>query len=131
MKFSEAMQALKDGKKVSLPGWDSLYIRFVDHVDGCRLVSFNLLADRFEWNLSTLMEDDWLVNGISEHCTFEGVINALRYGKSAKKADWDDKLIRLDQQSGEIIQISYAPFPFNPSFKDLLREDWFVVGETK
>ena len=129
MKFSEAIKELYTGKKISLPGWSSLYLQLVNNGEGGRIDAFNLLADRFEWNLSTLMEDDWLLDGGTEKYSFDGVIYALRYGKTARKSDWKDKFIKLDKDAGEIIQISYAPFPFNPSFRDLMREDWFVVGE--
>lgn len=131
MKFSEAMQALKDGKKVSMPGWGHIYIKIRRDDHGGCIGSYNQVIDHFPWNLDTLMEDDWIVSGSQDPCSFEGVIYALRYGKTATKnnADWVGKYIKLDKDSGEVVLVSYEPFPFNPSFKDLLRDDWFVVEE--
>jgi hypothetical protein len=127
MKFSDAMQSLKEGKKVSIPGWGNIYIK---QTDG-KIDTWNLLADIFSWDLNTMMDGGWIIGGSDKISTFEDVIYALRYGNTARKTEWVDKFIKLDKDTGEIIIISYAPFPFNPTFRDLLREDWFVVGEQK
>jgi hypothetical protein len=131
MKFSEAMQSLRDGKKVSMPGWSDIYIKGMSDEDGERIESFNMVVHKFLWDLNTLLEGCWLIGRGDKPSTFEDVIYALRMGATARKTEWVDRFIKLDKDTGEIIQISYAPFPFNPAFRDLLREDWFVVGENK
>lgn len=137
MDFKQAMEAMRKGAKIRRPSWEpSLHLRKVvvkikDTEETQEIIqAYRLQYNTFEWNLSTLDSNDWLIEGSLEEVPFEEVAVQLQKGKKARLKNWEDNFIILDKASNEIVFVHYAPYPFCPNFRCICSNDW-VIYENK
>lgn len=156
MKFVEALEALKEGKKVKLSNWSGYWVRENDtvkmHCKDGRILDIREMEDVF-YTLENIVSGDWK---IAEECDININIHtfrfgeALRYLKAGKKVarkGWNGKGIYIEMQfpdenskmtlpyiyivtNGLVTDNPDAPkgvVPWLASQTDMLAEDWIIV----
>ena len=127
MKFSEAMDLLKSGLKVTRNSWkENVYFKIV----GTVVKSFQPKLSPYLFNEDIMISDGWLLadNWInSKEYKFCDIILFLQEGSQAKLRDWDDIFIYLDKDTGMLVLYSMEVFPFIPDFQSFVAEDWIEL----
>lgn len=142
MTWPEALEALKEGKKVKLPEWTGYW--FMNHgsilvyTADCEVID-NPFTPDYEHR------EDWQI--IDGKRDFGGAIKALKAGKRVAREGWNGKGIFIEIQrpdenskmthpyiyidtTGLITNNEYAPknrVPWLASQTDMLSEDWVVL----
>lgn len=132
MNLSEAVQALKDGKKVRLRGWGKKsYIKMVGNVDP-EIKFYNEATNHFAYDSKTLLSEEWYsIDYPDRKYNFPEMLSKLRQGKSCRREGWaEDMYIVYDTQIRNIVVKQMEEIPnFNINFDSLILENWEVVGE--
>ena len=129
MKFDEAMDHLKDGKKVTRELWkETVYFRMVDK----SVKSFQPQLTHYVYNEDIMVSDGWIasINGnnkIQKEYKFCDIISLLQQGYKAKLKEWEDMFIYLDKGSNSLILHSMDSFPFLPDFESFTAQDWMTL----
>lgn len=121
MKFCEAVQSLKAGKKITRSSWKGS-IQFL-MIDG-DIKSYQPRITDFIYNEMIMVSTGWLVEGDEKLHDFCDIVPLLIQGKKAKLAEWDEEYIYLDKDTRTIVFYSMETFPFIPSFEAFVAEDW-------
>lgn len=124
MKFSEAVQKLKEGIKVTRAPWkDSMYFM----LDGDDVRSFQPRLVAYPYDEDIMISDGWLVDGGKEQMKFCDIIDSLVRGSKARREDWQDMYIYYDNSIKGIALKSMESLPFTPDFESFVAQDWIEV----
>lgn len=124
MKFSEAMEKLKSGAKVTRHPWsEGVYFK----MDGNDVKSFQPKLLPYIYNEDIMVSDGWLIEGKVEEMNFCDIIPYLQKGGKAKMRDWKEMFIYLDQSIKSLVVNSMDVFPFTPQFDDFVAQDWVEI----
>lgn len=130
MNFTDAMDLLTSGKKVTRHDWkDGLYFIFEDgHV-----TSYQPILEPYQYNEDIMIsngwitEDGWITVDTTESRKFSEIIPELKNGKRAWMIDWkEDFYIYFDPQHGLVIH-KMSKFDYHPSFDDFQANDWIEL----
>lgn len=125
MKFCEAMELLKAGKKVTRTQWKgSIY--FVTDEKG-DVKSYQPHLVNYLYNEDIMISDGWLVEDEEQPMNFCDIIPYLQKGKRAKMTDWNDSYIFLDPTTGHLVLFRMDVFDFIPGFEAFTAQDWMTV----
>ena len=128
MKFCEAMELLKAGKRVTRQPWkDGLYFM----MDGKDVKSYQPKLSDYVYNEDIMVSDGWLVDGHEEPKRFCDIIPYLIEGLTAKMSDWKVSFIYLDKSTKSLVIHSMDAFPFIPDFASFVAEDWIELTNNK
>ncbi len=122
MKFSEAMEQLKSGKKVArnILGQNSYFL-----MDGDIVRFYEPGLQHFTYDESIMVSDGWIIEDMTGEHYFYDVVPFLQQGFKAKMKSWDNSCIYLEGQL--LILRTIESFPYMPSFSDFIAEDWVVL----
>ncbi len=126
MKFCEAMEALKEGSKVTRSPWkDGVYFM----MNGEDVKSFQPILQPYIYNEDIMISEGWVDvddEGQEEYKFYE-IVHMLFSGKRAKLKDWSDKFIYYDNSTNSLVLKLMDIFPFTPDFSSFLAEDWITI----
>lgn len=124
MKFSEAMEKLQAGNKVTREAWgQSVHFKMT----GCEVKSYQPVIAPYIYDESIMVSDGWLVDDKPEEYKFYEIIPFLQLGSTAKLKDWTDIFIYLDPSSKILVVHTSDSFPFLPDFESFIAQDWIVL----
>lgn len=124
MNFTDAMELLASGKKVTRNDWrDGLYFVMEDgHV-----LSFQPVVEHYLYTEDIMVSDGWITEGVTEARKFSEIIPDIKNGSRAWMSDWQpDFYISLDKTDGLVIH-KMSKFDYHPSFDDFNADDWIEV----
>jgi hypothetical protein len=126
MKFSEAIEKLKSGAKVSRRLWgDGIYFFMKDK----EIKSFQPRINLYQYDESIMISDGWIVEGNKEEFKFCDLIPLLQQGSRAKWKGWEDMVMYLDPLDKVLVLESLYIFPFTPDFDSFTADDWVVLND--
>lgn len=124
MKFSEAMDKLKGGSKITRTPWKDRYFKMVDGA----VITFKETVSHFQYDGDIMISGGWSVEGEPEELSFHEIIPYLRQGKRARLAGWNQEFsIALDASDGSLCLRSMESLPFVPEFEAFTKDDWIEV----
>lgn len=124
MKFCEAMDALKNGQKVTRTPWkDGVYFKMEDK----DVKSYQPILKNYLYTEDIMVSDGWIVEGKDDEFKFCDIIPLLQQGLKAKLKDWKESFIFLDKPTKCLILKSMEAFPFIPDFESFTAEDWIIL----
>jgi len=129
MNFSEAMQRLKEGAKVSRPHWNApRFFKLVDGEPKC----FEGSVTFYPYDESIFLSDGWVVDGIQiDGCDvvmpFSDIIPHLQKGAKARMEHWENSYIYADTQTKSILLNTISQVPFREDFESLMANDWIEI----
>ena len=124
MKFCEAVQSLKAGKKITRSSWKGS-IQFLMVNDDIK--SYQPRLTDFVYNEMIMVSTGWIVEGEDQQRDFCDIIPLLIQGKKVKFHEWDEEYIYLDKDTKHIVFYSMEIFPFVPAFEAFVAEDWIEI----
>lgn len=124
MKFSEAMDKLKNGAKVTRHPWqDGLYFMMVNN----EVKAFHPKLLPYIYNEDIMVSDGWLIEGKQDEYNFCDIIPFLESGAKAKLKDWKETFIYLDRVTKSLVVYSMEPLPYLPDFESFVEQDWIEL----
>jgi len=121
MNFTEAMEKLKAGKKVSRETWrNSIYFLMKDKEVKC----FYPTLMNYVYDENIMISNDWMIVGDKEKYKFCDIILRLQQCAKARLSHWKDEYIYLDIESKQLILHAMEPRSFVPDFESFIAEDW-------
>lgn len=121
MKFSEAMDKLKEGAKVTRQPWiDSVYF----FMDGSEVKSYTSKLAHFIYNEGIMVSEGWLVDGVEGEHKFCDIIDYLNRGFKVKWNEWKEMHIYLDVPDKVLVVNTMELLSFTPQFSDFMAQDW-------
>ncbi|HHF7341028.1 TPA: hypothetical protein ACPSKZ_000705 [Legionella anisa] len=124
MKFSDAMEQLKLGYKVTRESWkDGIYFLMQDN----DVKSFHPILKPYIYNEDIMVSYGWRVDNSEQEMKFVDIIPLLQAGGCAKMREWKDSYIYFDRQEGRLILRAMEQFQFMPEFEAFVAEDWVVI----
>jgi hypothetical protein len=125
VKFCDAVNALKEGKKVTRQIYSNgLYFLMEDE----NVKSFQPVLQNYYYSEDIMISDSWLVDDdTSNEYSFSEIIPLLQSGYRARIKTWLDCYIYLDTSENTLVIHSMDSFPFMPQFNDFAAEDWMIV----
>ncbi len=125
MKFSEAMEKLKSGSKVTRHPWrDGVYFMMVNG----EVKSFQPKLSPYIYNEDIMISDGWLIEGEDKEYKFSEIIPLLLQHKKARLKDWKETFIFFDSQTKSLVVHSMDTFPFLPDFESFIAQDWIELS---
>lgn len=124
MRFNEAMEQLKSGKKVSRETWGKK-IYFL--MQGSDVKCFFPSLSVYVYDESIMISDNWLIVGDKEKYTFPDIILRLQQGAKARLEHWIDEYIYLDRDTKELTVHRMEARAFTPDFEAFSAEDWMII----
>ncbi len=121
MKFCEAMEALKNGSKVTREAWGKDIYFVMDDKD---VKAYRPKLSAYLYNEDIMVSEGWMVGTEQEEFKFCDIIPCLRDGYEAKMKDWTNMFIYLDQSTKSLVLHSMDIYQFSPQFEDFLATDW-------
>ena len=123
MNFSEAMDKLKEGAKVTRETWkQQLYFKMINGV----VKSFFPRVAPYVYDENIMVSNEWYIAG-KEYC-FSEITHSLAVGGRAYRKDWDEgNYITYDKEHGGLAFHSIEMFEFSPTFDSFLAIDWIVL----
>jgi len=129
MNFTEAMQQLREGAKVSRRKWtDPTIFKLVDGKVKC----FENISQYYVYDESIFLSEGWRILGLEiegkevELC-FCDLIPHLKSGAKARLSSWEDSYICIDNESKFIVFKSIVECNFREDLESLVAEDWMVI----
>lgn len=124
MNFSEAVESLKEGKKVTRSSWrDGIYLMIVQK----KLKSFQPMWVAFLYENEILLSDGWLLEGRDEEFTFCDLIPYLQRGEKAQCKDWGAMFIYYDNTSKILCNQTIEETKFTLEFDSFVATDWMAI----
>ena len=124
MKFSEAMDRLKDGAKITRSAWKSdLYFK----IEEGKIKSFQAALRAYTYDDDIMLSDGWMVEGDENTYKFYDIVHFLKNGKKAHLKTWNNMHIYFDRQHNSLIFHSMETTSFIPDFSSFLAEDWIEI----
>ena len=146
MKFADALELLKQGEKVKLPGWSGYWVKEDNTVkmyckDG-RVLDIRETEDVF-YTLSNIASEEWCVAEDKEinldvHTFMFGeAIRRLKAGQKVARKGWNGKGLFIQKEQIDDIQSFFTitdtktgrKNTWVPSISDLFAEDWVFVEQ--
>ena len=124
MKFSEAMDLLKSGSKVTREPWVGVVYFLMVEAD---VKAYQPKLTHYAYNEDIMVSDGWIVEGQEESYKFADIIPFLQKGLKAKLKDWVEMFIFLDRTTRLLAIQSVENFPFTPDFESFMAEDWLEL----
>lgn len=124
MKFSEAMEALQKGSKVTRQQWLGSMYFLLDDKD---VKSYQPKLVVYNYGEDIMVSDGWMIEGQEGEFKFYDIIDFLNKGKKAKLADWKDGYIKYDATSKYLVYHSMDIFPYQPDFEAFMANDWIII----
>lgn len=126
MNFSEAMDKLQEGLKVTRAPWyESVYFCLIDG----EVKSFQPRYRNYSYDENIMISTGWFIKDSPEHKEFKfcDVISYLRNGVSVTRKDWEYSFIYYDFDEKSLIYHSMDVFPFVPDFESFIADDWMEI----
>lgn len=124
MDFKSAVEAMKNGKKVTRQQWaGSIY--FI--VKNNHVYSFQPVTEAFRYTEDIMLSEGWLTNGEDTVLSFVDLIPYLMKGFKAWRKDWVQKYIIYSSNDRMLVQKGMQEISYNPSFDAFLANDWKEV----
>lgn len=126
VKFSEAMEKLKSGSKVTRGAWGkNVYFMMI----GNEVKSVQPKLSHYIYNEDIMVSDGWTVDkeGTEKEYKFCDIIPFLQKGAKAKLKDWEECFIYLDVQSKSLVLHAMESIPFVPNFESFAAQDWIEI----
>lgn len=126
MKFSEAMDRLKSGAKVTREPWKKeVYFK----CKGTTPYAFQPALSSYHYNEEIMLSTGWVLEGSNEELSFCDIIPYLQKGSRVRLKEWEDesKFLYLDKQTRSLVVHRIDEFVYNPEFSAFLAEDWIEV----
>jgi len=130
MKLREAIESLKQGKKVRRRAWESnLFLQIkLDAENNLRVMCLRLDSVPFSYDLDIILCDDWMIkDGDNSHLSFDEALIALQNRKKVKLSSWINDYLEMDIFSKEVIMKTLREYNFVPLFSCFQSEDWEVI----
>lgn len=124
MKFCEAMDELKAGKKVTRQPWKEGLYFLIEKGD---VKSYQPKLAQFIYNEEIMVSEGWSIDAVEGEFKFCDIINYLQQGARARFKDWKETYIYLDHSTKSLVVNSMEVFPFIPQFDDFVAQDWMVI----
>ena len=124
MKFSEAMDKLKEGSKVTRKPWSGGLYFLMQEGD---VKSFQPKLSPYIYNEDIMVSEGWTLDNEDGEFKFCDIIPYLQKGAKAKLKEWREAHIFLDPSSHELLLHSMEQFPYLPDFPSFVAEDWMVI----
>ncbi len=124
MKFSEAMDKLKSGSKVTRHPWkDGVYFMMVNG----EVKSFQPKLSPYIYNEDIMVSEGWIIEGKEDEYKFSEIIPFLLQHKKARLKEWKETFIFFDSQTKSLVVHSMDTFPFLPDFESFITQDWIEL----
>lgn len=127
MNFSEAMEQLKSGKKLTRKPWEhSLY--FVMNDKG-EVESYQPKLTVYNYDEQIMLSEGWRVENmdLDEDKCFHEIVSFLQQGFRVRLKDWVNSYIFFDKSAQVLVIQTMDIFPFSPNFENFIKEDWMVL----
>ncbi len=125
MNLQEAMQALKDGKRVRPISWSK--DSFVEIIEGKIVCCFYVLS-LFNPTVDELFNEcKWILDDDEKKLfTLVEIIHLLESGSRCKKIDWNNKFIKMIKQDNALVLVKPDIFDITFHYQDLIGQ-WTEV----
>lgn len=125
MKFSEALEELKQGKKISREDWPNNFLLILDNEIKC----FAPMVDIYQYNSEIILSNEWMIIGdlTETEYQFSDIIPFLIKGHKAKIKDWSDFHIYYESSDHLLLICSMFETNYLPIFDDFISNDWRIV----
>lgn len=125
MKFCEAMDAMKNGAKVTRQQWaGSVYFMMVKS----DVKSYQPALDIYQYDENIMVSDGWMVEGIDQPVSFCDAVEPLMKGKKARLKDWpEDSFIKYDYNAKSLTYSCMKESLYAPSFQEFSATDWMTI----
>lgn len=124
MNFNEAMEKLKQGKKVTRSTDDKSYFIMKDNKLEYRSRSTNY----YLYSQDIMISEDWYFdNDDKTDYEFSEIIPFLLKGFKFKLKGWQDAYIYYDLSTQLILLITMVICDYIPCFADFIAEDWIEI----
>ncbi len=123
MNFSEAMDKLKEGKKVSRSAWNSGYFLMVNGV----IKAFKNELTYYTYTPDIMVSEEWIVDEQDGAFKFCEVVPLLMLGHKASFSDWENSYIIYNKQEKCLVRHSMEETIFTPDFDSFLAGDWIEL----
>lgn len=125
MNFSEAINNLKCGLKVTRAPWEgAIYFALENSV----VLTYQSSTSYYGFDESIMISEGWVVDGCEEQeHDFPSAINLLMSGSKARLKEWKDCYIYFSSKENMLMLRSMTAFPYTPIVLDFLASDWMVV----
>ncbi len=124
MKFCEAMDELRNGKKVTRNPWrQGVYFL----MQGDDVKSYQPKISPYIYNEDIMVSDGWYVEGLDQEMKFCNIIPYLQQGAMARMDSWKEAWIYYDGSSKGLVVHSMDEFPFIPDFESFTAQDWIII----
>ena len=121
MKFCEAMDLLKAGKRMTRTVWKgSMY--FLQQGEG--VTSYQPRFMDYTYDEDIMLSTGWHIDGDENEYNFCEIVPFLTNGAKARMTDWKDAFIYLDKTTGKLTLHMMEGFPFMPGFDSFTATDW-------
>jgi hypothetical protein len=124
MNFSDAMEKLKSGSKITRHEWKSLlYFMMQDDV----IKSFQSRISTYVYCEDIMTSSGWLIDSDEKEYSFCDIIGPLQSGSNARLKEWKEAYIYFDHSVKEIVIHNMEYYPFVPAFDSFVKEDWIEL----
>lgn len=124
MKFSEAMEAMLKGSKVTRQGWvGSIYFVY----ENGNVQSYQPRIAPYQYDEDIMVSEGWKIKGEEDSYKFHEIIDPLMKGKSAYKEEWKDNYIYYDETFCSIGLFSMDNMKYTPTFESFTATDWVIL----
>ncbi len=124
MKFSEAMDKLKNGSKVTRQPWKG-GVYFIMEEGDVKSMQPKLLP--FAYSEDIMISDGWVIVGSKEQYTFCDIVPMLQRGEKAALVTWNNMYIFLDAPNNMLVIHSMDVQPYTPDFSSFTAKDWIEL----
>lgn len=131
MKFSEAIKALDDGKKISRNIWkNQMYFAS----EGGAIWAYMPVISYYAYDNSIMYSEEWLTSDTDEFDNkkdrpFYDIIDDMYRGHKAMLKTWmAGTFIYYDHADKKLVLHKMERCGFTPEFSDFMADDWEIVG---
>jgi hypothetical protein len=127
MKFSEAMELIKEGSKVTRYPWkETTYFLMVDK-ERKQIQSYQPKICPYIYDESIMISDGWVLDKAKGDFLFPDIIHHLIRGDNARLKEWQETFIYFEPSIKGLAIHSMEPFPFVPDFESFSATDWIEI----
>lgn len=123
MEFKEALEKLKEGKKIRRKEWEeTLHIK-IDPVDD-KIKGFRQERVPLIYDMDILTSTEWTVIDDNEVVDFATAAIRLKQRKKVRFKDWQEDTYLEWVNDYNFCMMQIMPYAFLPSFYDVTQTDW-------
>ncbi len=133
MDFQEAIEEMKNGKKISRSKWgNEIFFK----LDGFAIKSYRESICEFVYSEDIMISEGWVIsednkdtvefNYMNEYSFYE-IISFLKEGYLAKPKEWNDAFIFFHPEDKMLVKNSMHEYVFVPLFGDFVAQDWVII----